>query len=118
MKLASSARALLGAAELARPSLLVAQHQPDALTLRVIRVLGARDLAQAWLTVSVPTRRVVRAGVVVDLLHAASMLALAAADQRRRRTALTSAAWAGALAATGAVALWRGHVGRDHAGSS
>ncbi|MBA2772538.1 MAG: hypothetical protein H0U36_00625 [Nocardioidaceae bacterium] len=107
MKVTTVARIVVGTIELTQPSLLMARHQPDVVTRRAIRVLGVRDLVQAIATIAAPSRRVVRAGVAVDLLHAASMLALATADQRRRRLALTSAALAGALAASGAVGVRR-----------
>ncbi len=73
----------------------------------VARVLGARHLAQAALTAAgqradpgspVP----LGGGAAVDLLHAASMLALGAMDRRVRRTTFTDAAVETALAAAGA----------------
>ena len=109
MKLAALVRALLGLAELTRPSTLAARHQPDTVARRAIQFLGVRDLVQAGLTVAAPSRRVLRAGVAVDVVHGVSMLALAAGDRRRRPLALASAALAGAFAATGAVALRSGH---------
>ena len=62
------------------------------------RVLGARELAQAELTRRRPTREVLLAGAVVDVLHAASMVGLAAADRERRRLALHNATSAVLLA--------------------
>jgi hypothetical protein len=64
----------------------------------VARVLGARELAQAELTRRWPTRQVLLAGAGVDVLHAASMAGLAAADRGRRRLALHNAASALLLA--------------------
>lgn len=110
------ARSLVGTLELARPSLLMAGHQPDAVTRRGIRVLGVRDLVQSIVTTVAPSQGVVRAGFAIDLVHAASMLALAAADRRRRRPALTSAAIAGVLAVTEAVGMRRRKVSGGHSG--
>ncbi len=77
----------------------------------VARALGARHLAQAALTAA--GRRAdpgspvpLGGGAAVDLLHAASMLALGAIDGRVRRTTFTDAALEMALAAAGA---WAAH---------
>ena len=71
------------------------------------RLLGVRHLVQAGLTVVAqradPGNSVLLGGgAAVDLLHAASMLALGAVDDAVRRTALTDAAVETALAAAGA----------------
>jgi hypothetical protein len=71
-------------------------------TRAVVRVLGVRHLAQAAVTAGAPRPRVLAAGAGVDLCHAASMLALAAADPALRRAALTDASAATALAIAGA----------------
>jgi len=75
----------------------------DAHGQGVARVLGARQLAQALASGPVPSYPVLAVGVGVDLLHAASMLALAISG-RRRRAALTDALIAGAFAVAGALA--------------
>lgn len=75
----------------------------DARGRGVARVLGARQLTQAVLSGPVPGYPVLAAGAAIDLIHAASMLALAA-DGRRRRAALTDALIAGGFAAAGAAA--------------
>ena len=67
----------------------------DATTVRVVRVLGARQLAQAGL------------GVGVDALHALSMVPLALATPRWRRPALVSGLMAAAFAAAGLLAARR-----------
>jgi len=69
----------------------------------VARVLGARQLIQALVSGRVPGYPVLALGVEVDLLHAASMLALALA-RGRRRPALTDALIASAFALAGALA--------------
>jgi hypothetical protein len=79
----------------------------------VARVLGARHLAQAVLSAARPTPAVLSLGAGVDVLHSASMLALAAVDRPRWRLGLTDGVIAGAFAASGFAA-----VGRSLAASS
>ncbi len=97
------ARATLGVAQLVAPGSTgrVWGLAPDRHARAVVRVLGARQLAQAMFTASKPTIGVRRAGVGVDALHALSMVGLAAVDARRRRAALTDAAVASTLAVIG-----------------
>ncbi len=85
----------------------------DPTTIRVARVLGLRELAQAAVLRSHSGRGWQLAGAGVDALHGASMLAVAAAGKRRYRTlALANARTAGLLALTclvqarGAERLW------------
>ena len=88
-------RAGWGLALLAAPDRVVAGMgvaQPDARARVVARVLGARHLAQAAVTLARPTARCLQLGGMVDLAHAATGLALAVADSRYRRPALTDAA--------------------------
>ncbi|MGH9103803.1 MAG: hypothetical protein ACRDYD_12605 [Acidimicrobiales bacterium] len=66
----------------------------------VVRVLGARHLAQA-LTEPGAGRTSLRLGAAVDALHLLSDLALALADRRRRRPALSDAAVTAALGFAG-----------------
>ncbi|MGV1009658.1 MAG: hypothetical protein ACOYBY_13760 [Dermatophilaceae bacterium] len=68
---------------------LTGDHPTEADQLAV-RALGARHLGQGVFQAVLPTtgQRVLAA---VDLLHATSMLALAAGDRTRRRPALVSA---------------------------
>jgi hypothetical protein len=72
-----------------------------------VRVLGARQLAQAGLTVAAPTAPLLAAGAGTDALHALSMAVLALADRRWRRPAVVSGLTAAAFAACGALAARR-----------
>lgn len=92
------ARIGLGVAELVTPSRLGSAalgHTPDRRERAVVRVLGARHLGQevaAWRGDDL------LAGPQLDVLHAASMVGLAAFSRRYRRAALTSALIAAAFA--------------------
>ncbi len=101
MRRASLARLVLGAAQVARPHLVAHDGADDDLTIRAIRVLGARDMVQGLITLIRPSRRVIRLGAAVDAIHALSMLGLAVVDRPRRTTALTSAANAAGFALAG-----------------
>jgi hypothetical protein len=70
----------------------------------VARVLGLRQLGQAALGAARPEPAALAAGAVVDLAHAASMVALAAADSRVRRICLLDGLVATGLAAAGIIA--------------
>jgi hypothetical protein len=76
----------------------------DATTVRVVRVLGARQLAQAGLALAFPAEPLLGLGVGVDALHALSMVPLALATPRWRRPALVSGLMAAAFAAAGMLA--------------
>jgi hypothetical protein len=100
-----AARACYGAALLSAPGLalgLVTGQAPSTRARAVVRILGARHLAQAVLTMWRPRRTVLAAGAGIDGCHAASMLALAVASPGLRRAGLTDAVAAGAFTATGA----------------
>jgi hypothetical protein len=87
-------RAGWGLALLAAPDVVVSRvgaASPDPRTRAVARVLGARHLLQAALTIAAPSRRVLRWGGFADLAHASTDLALAAQDARYRRAALIDA---------------------------
>jgi hypothetical protein len=73
----------------------------DRLQLNVTRVLGTRQLLQGVATTRRPTRRTLRLGAAVDVLHAATMLAGAATNVGPRRLTLASAATAVAFAVAG-----------------
>lgn len=73
----------------------------------VVRLLGARLVAQGITEITRPTRTVLLLSGITDALHAASMVTLAGLDTTYRRPALTSAAVAG-LNATASVALGLG----------
>jgi hypothetical protein len=103
-------RACYGAALLCVPGLALglATGQPPGQRERTVaRVLGARHLAQAVLTAYRPRPGVFLAGAGVDACHAASMLALAAADARLRRAGLADAFAATAFTAAGALTAAR-----------
>jgi hypothetical protein len=92
-----------------RPAEADAQREaaPASRARLVARVLGARHLAQAALTAAGQradpgSPLPMGGGAAVDLLHAASMLALGTMDRRVRRTTFTDAAVETALAAAGA----------------
>lgn len=81
-------------------------HPADRTGMTVARLLGARHLMQALLTLGRPGAMVLVLGVEADIAHSASMLGLAALDRRRRRGALVDAATAGSFAIAGAVLAW------------
>jgi hypothetical protein len=100
-----AARACYGAALLSAPGLalgLATGQAPSARARAVVRILGARHLAQAVLTTWRPRRTVLAAGAGIDGCHAASMLALAVASPGLRRAGLADAMAASAFTATGA----------------
>jgi hypothetical protein len=101
-------RALLGGFEVTSPRLAAQLARLPTVrspVLAVIRVLGARQLGQALVTLVRPTSALLVAGAAVDGLHAASMVAL---GSRRpwRRAALIEATFGLCLAAGGARAAW------------
>jgi hypothetical protein len=77
------------------------------------RILGGRHLVQAVLSATRPTPAVLAAGAGTDVLHSASMIALAALDRPRRRLGLSDSLVAAAFAAGGwALTLrWAGTPG-------
>ena len=70
--------------------------------LLLVRLLGARMLAQGLIQSGRPTRDVLLAGSGVDAVHALSMLAAAVRFPDYRRPALTSGTVAAAAAGIGA----------------
>ncbi len=70
---------------------------------RVVRVLGARHLAQGLLTGWRPSPLLLALGAGADALHAASALVYGAARSEQRRPATLDASIATALAVTSAV---------------
>jgi hypothetical protein len=110
---ASLARAAYGVALICAPGRLIMARtrlRPSGRACAVGRVLGARHLAQALICGATPTPRLIRAGVAVDLLHAASMLALAAENADVRSALLTDASIAAAFAGAGSAFLQTGHA--------
>jgi len=75
----------------------VVQHERPNAARRGLRIAGTRHVVQAALTLAVPGLRVV--GVLVDGLHAVSMLGVAIGSRRYRRAALTQATLAIGFAA-------------------
>ena len=69
--------------------------------IAVARILGLRQLLQAWLTEADFGAPALRVGALVDTLHALSMVLLAFASRRRRRAAQLSAGTAGGFALAG-----------------
>jgi hypothetical protein len=103
--LALACRASYGGALLAVPVPVltaVTGAVPTQRARRVTRLLGARHLAQAAISAGAG-RQALTLGAVADGLHAASMLILAASDQRLRRAELADAAIACLLAAAGLI---------------
>ncbi|MCW2936348.1 MAG: hypothetical protein JWM19_7310 [Actinomycetia bacterium] len=95
------ARAGYGAALLCAPGPMIrlcTGQTPSRRANSVARVLGIRHLAQAAITAWAPGPDMATAGPVIDLLHAASMLALAAAGRPLRRAELADALVAATLA--------------------
>jgi hypothetical protein len=101
-----AARACYGAALLCAPGLVLGLCTGRASSQRaraVVRILGARHLAQAALTLWRPSPAVLLAGAGIDACHAASMLALAATDPQLRTAGIADGAAAAAFTATGAL---------------
>ncbi len=73
---------------------------------RLVRLLGARQLAQAAVSARRPTASVLLAGAGVDTLHAASMAAVALRRRRYHRAAAADGKVAAVLALSGAGAAW------------
>lgn len=109
MSVLQLARTGWGILELVAPDALVeaaADRHADEEERTAVRVLGVRDVVQAQMT----TRRGRAAhgmACAVDVLHAASMVALAVYDERRRRLAGVSAVIASAFALAEYVAARR-----------
>jgi hypothetical protein len=81
----------------------------------VLRILGARHAAQAAVTAWAPRRPVLRAGAVLDGLHGASAVLLAAADRGRRRAGVLDAGVAAGFGALGLVRAGRRSPSRARA---
>ena len=106
----ASVRAGYGLIQLALPRYSAEQQLGgplDAATLRVVRVLGARQVTQAGLALAFPAEPLLGLGAGVDALHALSMVPLALATPRWRRPALVSGLMAAAFAAAGVLVARR-----------
>jgi len=106
-----AARACYGAALLCAPGLIIriATGRPASSRARgVTRLLGVRHLLQAALTSGpAPGTARLAIGAAVDLTHAASRAALAAADPKLRRATLADALIETTLGAAGLAASRR-----------
>ena len=109
--LVTLARAGYGVTLVAVPGLLIGLtgQRPGGRACGVARVLGARHLVQAGITVASQVRApgspvVLGGGVAVDLVHASTMVALGVLEPRARRAALIDAGVETALAAAGTAA--------------
>ncbi len=80
---------------------------PSLRARRVARVLGLRHLAQAAVTAWAPGPGLVAAGAAIDVCHAVSMLALAAASRPLRRAELADGLAAATLAVAGPAVTFR-----------
>ena len=106
----AAVRAGYGSVQLAVPGWSAEQllgGPMDPAGRRVVRVLGARQVAQAGLAVSFPDEPLLGLGAGVDAAHALSMAALALTGSRWRRPALVSGLIAIAFAAAGMLAARR-----------
>lgn len=107
MSMLNAVRVGYGFARLIRPEPLAGPPAAADYGVRahtVDRLLGARQLVQAVVSQAVPTERVLVLGAAVDLLHAASMLAVAGVSGPRRRAALAESVAALGFATAGVVA--------------
>ncbi|MDQ1513914.1 MAG: hypothetical protein QOC59_1756 [Microbacteriaceae bacterium] len=71
---------------------------PERRDLVIYRVLGTRQVLQAWVTAGSDLRAL---GAVVDLLHVATMLPVVLLSRRWRRAAALQAGFSAALAVAG-----------------
>jgi hypothetical protein len=91
----------IGAGMVAAPVAVAGRVGGPVAPAPVVRVLGVRGVGQGLLTAARPGRATLTLGAVVDLAHLASMVALAAASPRWRRSAAASGAVAVASAVAG-----------------
>ncbi|HEV7727565.1 MAG TPA: hypothetical protein VGO74_11620 [Modestobacter sp.] len=100
----AAAHGAVGLLLLARPDDVVARLAPgpERPPRWLVRLLGARRLVQAAVTVAAPTRGVLLLGAGTDTLHALSMVAAALRWPGLRRAASISATAATAAAAAAA----------------
>jgi hypothetical protein len=89
------------------PLRLLAGREPRRPELTVARVLGMRHLAEAAGLARFRGRTALGTATAVDLIHAATAIALARRDERERRLAWSNAAGATAFAVLEAVSFAR-----------
>jgi hypothetical protein len=95
-------RLTAGVLDLTAPSAVATAelgHAPRTSDLVIFRVLGTRQVVQAWVTAATGWGAL---GAVVDLAHLASMAPVALLSRRWRRAALVQMAVAGGLLVAGA----------------
>lgn len=98
LRAAAVARGIVGGAMVARPDRIAAALGAQAAGGHpVLRLLGARNLAEATGLLLWPTEAAASVARAVDLAHITSCLGLAAASVSHRRQALRDAALASAL---------------------
>lgn len=73
----------------------------------LLRLLGARHLLQAAVTIAAPTAWTLRLGAVADAMHSASGLAFAGIDSTQRHAALLDASIAASWATASLLATPR-----------
>ncbi len=73
-------------------------HEPDKITARVIRILGARQIVQGAILRRSPSQAAHRLGGCVDVLHTSTMVIVAIANPQRRRAAVIDGTIATCLA--------------------
>lgn len=103
-RLLSAARAGWGGVLLFAPAVALRLDGPGFATRRatgIARVLGARHLAQAAVTMLAPSPAVAGLGAVVDGLHAGGNLVVSAGSTHWRRAAVIDAGITAAFAAAG-----------------
>lgn len=98
-RVTTAVRVSWGAMLLCAPEVILAGlgHRPQRSAVVILRVLGVRHLAQAAITMAMPTSAVIRAGAAADALHGASAAICAVAAPRWRRAAAADTAVALAL---------------------
>ncbi len=106
-RMLAAATAAAGAAALLRPGDVAELVSgtgavPDT---AVVRILGARQLLQGSAILIRPTPLLLVGGLIIDVLHATSMVAAAVIWPGYRRSAVASAAVAGTSGAAGAAIL-------------
>lgn len=98
-------RAAWGTVLLAAPDLIVGRGHSrctGTVARRTVQVLGGRQVIQSALTAWRPTTAVLTVGAAADVLHAASMVALAVVDARWRGRAAADAVLGSSFAVAGA----------------
>lgn len=92
MQALTAVRAGFGGVCLAAPEAVPGLAHPlDHRARLFLRILGARQLIQAWFIGAAPSATRHGIGSGIDAVHAATMFALARIDRRRRGPALANA---------------------------